>query len=165
MGYLPQYKSDKNSKGDKYSIIDALKAIKVDSSYEHRKYLAETNGIKNYSGSETQNNQLLDLLKKGKLKIYWQILFTPPTEMKHSENPAFTIYFRGYGINNISYNSNNKALLNVGTRNTQWKKAGVWCSTTAYIKQGVLLWGNATTNFCLKGGNSVSNVINNAKVS
>lgn len=50
------------------SIVDALKSINVDSSLTNRKKIASVNGISNYSGTATQNVQLLTLLKQGKLK-------------------------------------------------------------------------------------------------
>lgn len=50
------------------SIVDALKSVGIDSSYAHRKQLAEENGISNYHGSYNQNIKLLNLLKNGKLK-------------------------------------------------------------------------------------------------
>ena len=54
---------------DKYnSIIDALKSINVDSSYDNRKNIAIVNEINNYRGSYEQNIKLLKLLKQGKLK-------------------------------------------------------------------------------------------------
>lgn len=52
------------------SIVDGLKAIKVDSSYENRKKIAKANDISNYEGSGQQNSKMLSLLKKGKLKKY-----------------------------------------------------------------------------------------------
>ena len=50
------------------SIVDALKSIKVDSSFSHRKKIAKANGIKLYLGTAKQNSTLLKLLKEGKLK-------------------------------------------------------------------------------------------------
>ena len=50
------------------SIVDALKTINVDSSYNYRKKLAHKNGINNYRGSYSQNVKMLSLLKEGKLK-------------------------------------------------------------------------------------------------
>lgn len=50
------------------SIVDALKSISVDSSYNHRNELARKNGITDYHGTYEQNIYLLNLLKKGKLK-------------------------------------------------------------------------------------------------
>ena len=49
------------------SLIEALKSIGVDSSYDNRKRIAAVNGISNYSGTADQNTQLLNLLKKGRL--------------------------------------------------------------------------------------------------
>lgn len=58
----------KKYKGGSSSIVDALKAIGVNSSFDYRKKIAKANGIKNYSGTGTQNVEMLSLLKKGKLK-------------------------------------------------------------------------------------------------
>lgn len=54
--------------GDSGSIVTALNAIGVDSSYSNREKIAEKNGISNYSGTAEQNTKLLNLLKQGKLK-------------------------------------------------------------------------------------------------
>ena len=54
--------------GSSVSIVDALKAIGVDSSMNNRKKIAKANGISNYSGTASQNTKLLNLLKQGKLK-------------------------------------------------------------------------------------------------
>ncbi|MDD6387620.1 MAG: lysozyme [Bacilli bacterium] len=59
------YLSNKSYKG--VSLVDALKQIKVDTSFSNRKRLAKNNGISNYSGSYSQNLKLLNLLKQGKL--------------------------------------------------------------------------------------------------
>lgn len=61
-----KYLSNKKYKG--VSIVDALKQINVDSSYNYRLKLAKLNGINNYIGSASQNTKLLELLKLGKLK-------------------------------------------------------------------------------------------------
>lgn len=50
------------------SIVDALKSIKVDSSFSFRKKIAKANNINLYIGSYNQNLKLLNLLKTGKLK-------------------------------------------------------------------------------------------------
>ena len=60
------YLENSSYKGN--SIVDALKQIGIDSSFEHRKKLAEKNNIKNYRGTPEQNTKMLNLLKKGKLK-------------------------------------------------------------------------------------------------
>lgn len=54
--------------GSSSSIVDALKSIGVDSSYDNRAKIAKANGISNYSGTASQNTKLLNLLKQGKLK-------------------------------------------------------------------------------------------------
>lgn len=53
--------------GNSGSIVSALNAISVNSSYVNRKKIAEKNGIKNYKGTEEQNTKMLSLLKNGKL--------------------------------------------------------------------------------------------------
>ena len=50
------------------SIVDGLKGINVDSSYDNRCQIALKNGIENYHGTYNQNVYLLKLLKTGKLK-------------------------------------------------------------------------------------------------
>lgn len=49
------------------SFVDALKYIKVGSSFTHRYKIARGNGIKLYIGSASQNSKLNNLLYKGKL--------------------------------------------------------------------------------------------------
>lgn len=55
--------------GKSTSIVDALKSLKVDSSFSHRKKIAKANGIKNYIGTPKQNLTMLDKLKKGTLIV------------------------------------------------------------------------------------------------
>lgn len=50
------------------SIIDGLKSIGVDSSMSNRKKIASANGIGGYSGTASQNENLLNLARQGKLK-------------------------------------------------------------------------------------------------
>lgn len=59
------YLKNSNYKGT--SIVEALNQIKIDSSYNYRAKLAEKNGISNYTGTASQNTQMLNLLKNGKL--------------------------------------------------------------------------------------------------
>lgn len=61
-GYLgnPNYKHG--------SIVDGLKLIGIDSSFDYRTLLAHANGIDDYHGTYSQNVYLLNLLKQGKLK-------------------------------------------------------------------------------------------------
>ena len=59
--YFPKYT------GSSGSIVDGLRAVGVDSSYSNRSKIAALNGISNYSGTASQNTQMLNLLKQGKL--------------------------------------------------------------------------------------------------
>ena len=61
------YKYFKKYTGNSISIVDALKSIGEDSSFEYRTKIAKVNGISNYYGTSTQNTYLLKLLKEGKL--------------------------------------------------------------------------------------------------
>lgn len=58
--------------GKSTSLVDVLKAMKIDSSFKHRAKLAATNKVVSraalYAGTARQNSIMLDLLKKGKLK-------------------------------------------------------------------------------------------------
>ena len=49
------------------SIVDGLKAIGVDSSYNYRAQIAARNGIGGYVGAPNQNTDMLNLLKRGQL--------------------------------------------------------------------------------------------------
>ncbi len=60
--YYPRYT------GTSGSIVAALNAVGVNSSYTTRKLIAKENGITGYVGSAKQNTQMLTLLKSGKLK-------------------------------------------------------------------------------------------------
>ena len=51
--------------GKSNSIVDALKSLKIDSSFNHRKQIAKANGITLYVGLANQNIKLLTLLKQG----------------------------------------------------------------------------------------------------
>lgn len=60
--YYPKYT------GKSASLVDALKSLKIDSSFSNRKKIAVKNGIKSYLGTAKQNTQMLTLLKQGRLK-------------------------------------------------------------------------------------------------
>ncbi len=64
-GKLAPKKGETKPKGDQKtnSIVDYLKSIKVDSSFANRKKLAAKHGIKNYSGTAKQNEQLLKKMR------------------------------------------------------------------------------------------------------
>lgn len=59
--YYPKYK------GKSKSLVDVLKSLGINSGKNNRKRIAVLNGIKNYSGSASQNTKLLNLLKRGTL--------------------------------------------------------------------------------------------------
>lgn len=59
--YYPRYTGNTNS------IVNALKSVGVNSAFSHRKKIAAKNGIKLYIGTSSQNTQMLNLLKSGKL--------------------------------------------------------------------------------------------------
>lgn len=48
------------------SIVDYLKSVGTDSSFNNRKNIAKQYGISNYKGTAAQNIQLLNIVKKGK---------------------------------------------------------------------------------------------------
>lgn len=60
------YLSNKSYNG--VSIVDALNQIEVDSSFNYRLKLANSNGISNYTGTAEQNTKMLEMLKNGTLK-------------------------------------------------------------------------------------------------
>ena len=61
--YFPKYTGKSNS------IVDALKSLNINSSYNYREKIAKKNNINNYYGTSNQNIKLLSLLKQGKLLI------------------------------------------------------------------------------------------------
>lgn len=60
--YYPKYTGKSNS------LVDALKSLKIDSSFINRGRIAKKNNISLYIGTSKQNNKLFELLKEGKLK-------------------------------------------------------------------------------------------------
>jgi len=54
--------------GSTNSIVDALKAMGVNATYQHRARIAKANGIADYKGTATQNLTMLQWLKAGTLK-------------------------------------------------------------------------------------------------
>lgn len=53
--------------GKSVSLVEALNAIGVNSSFSNRRSIAKANGISLYVGTAKQNTQMLNLLKQGKL--------------------------------------------------------------------------------------------------
>ncbi len=64
--YQSEYYPRASYKG--FSLVDGLKSIGVDSSFNNRTKIANKNDITKYTGSIFQNTKLLNLLKEGKLK-------------------------------------------------------------------------------------------------
>lgn len=60
--YFPKYI------GNSGSIVCAMESLGLNSSYEHRKLIAKSNDIQDYTGTAMQNIYLLNLLKSGMLK-------------------------------------------------------------------------------------------------
>ena len=60
--YFPRYT------GNSTSIIDALNALGIDSSFNHRAQIAAANGIANFTGTAAQNTTMLNLLRAGTLR-------------------------------------------------------------------------------------------------
>lgn len=58
----------KQYNGNSVSIVTALESLGYNSSYAYRAKIAKANGIKAYLGTAKQNTNMLNLLKKGKLK-------------------------------------------------------------------------------------------------
>lgn len=61
----PSYFPIPNYSGD--SLVEALNAVQVNSSFSNRRLIAEVNGVSPYTGTLAQNNVLLNLLRQGRL--------------------------------------------------------------------------------------------------
>ena len=65
------------------------------------KYIASKNGISNYTGTNSQNTKLLNLLKKGKLKDSLEIDYqTTSVSLRRNQCTSITLWTRGfyYGV-------------------------------------------------------------------
>ncbi|HHS7108313.1 TPA: M15 family metallopeptidase, partial [Listeria monocytogenes] len=75
-------KPSANANTNSLGLVDYMNLNKLDSSFANRKKLATSYGIKNYSGTATQNTTLLAKLKAGKLH-------TPASKNTYyTENPG-----------------------------------------------------------------------------
>ena len=81
--YFPKYT------GGSGSIVAALKAIGVDSSYSYRTKIAAVNNITGYKGTAAQNTKMVNLLKQGKL-------INPNGKAAQSTTNGSNIYFKRY---------------------------------------------------------------------
>ena len=57
--YFPVYA------GNSSSIVDALRSLGIDPSYQNRERIAAANGIRNYTGSASENTEMLEKLRAG----------------------------------------------------------------------------------------------------
>lgn len=72
------------------SIVDYLKSVGQDSSYNARKKLAESNGITNYTGTASQNTQLLNTLRSGSsAQTKSNNVAATPATTTNNANPTF----------------------------------------------------------------------------
>src|SRR5690606_20956242 len=61
------------------SVVDYLRSIEQPSSFAHRKKLAQQHGIKNYTGTASQNIKLLNALRGNKTTAKSVKNYTPRT--------------------------------------------------------------------------------------
>lgn len=89
------------------SIVEALQSVKADSTYNYRAKIAAANGISNYSGTASQNTQMLNMLKNGTLKKPTDSDIPVPPVIDYGE----TTYFPACSS---SYKSIVEALTSIG---------------------------------------------------
>lgn len=65
------------------SLVDYLNSKKIDSSFANRSKLATKHGIKNYTGTASQNEKLLSLIKSG--KVDKPVSTSKPVEKENSD--------------------------------------------------------------------------------
>lgn len=90
--YYPQCSSSYSS------IVDALKSIGVDSSYNNRSQIAEKNGISGYSGTSSQNVELLNRLKNGTLYDWTETVtkYNNVTEYQYRDRSKVKVTYYRY---------------------------------------------------------------------
>ncbi len=135
--YYPKYT------GKSGSIVTALKAVGVDSSYSNRAKIAKANGITNYKGTAAQNTTLLNLLKKGKLV---KVGSTAPATPKPEENTE-----SASKVQKLKSVSEMKAAFKKKLGSSAWldqhsskfdQDAGGFCCACAYAAGIYLVTGN-----------------------
>lgn len=82
--------------GSSGSIVTALNAIGVDSSYSNRSKIAAANSIANYRGAADQNVKMLQLLKAGKLIDPAKKAAAESQSSNQTNNQNGTTYFKKY---------------------------------------------------------------------
>lgn len=126
--YYPKYT------GKSGSLVDALKALGIDSSFGNRKSIAALNGYAAYVGSASQNTALLNKLKNGTLvksktsvSSSWSIDMPASVTIEQGKTVSVDIKFCGDGISGFNGDLSNSNV-SVGFSNPSWKPAGQWCS-------------------------------------
>ena len=106
------------------SIVDALKSIGVNSSYNYRGTIAAKNGIDGYRGTPEQNTHMLQLLKSGKL-------LNPREEEEERRNSYFPIPKNYNGCSIVDALKSIGANSNYNYRGTIAAKNGIdgYCGT------------------------------------
>jgi len=125
----PSIAGDNTYTGD--SLVDYLKSINVDSSFENRKILANQNGIGNYTGTANQNIHLLNILRDGN---------TIQTSVQYY--PAFTSTSIVDGLKSINVDSSMANRTAIATKNNIVNYSGTAAQNTQLLKlakQGKLI--------------------------
>lgn len=80
------------------SIVDALRSVGVDSSYSNRSQIAEKNGISGYSGTSSQNIELLNRLKNGTLYDWTETItkYNNVTEYQYRDRSKVNVTYYRY---------------------------------------------------------------------
>ncbi len=100
--YLPRYK------GSSGSIVTALNAVGVQSSYAYRAKIAAANNISNYTGTAAQNIKMLNMLKQGTLKSPEATASkTAPTvsKLSHINSHSANVYPQGAKLMEVKKNN------------------------------------------------------------
>lgn len=155
--YYPKYT------GKSGSLVDALKAVGVDSSFKNRKSIAALNGYTAYVGSASQNTSLLNKLKNGTLiksrtsvSSDWSIDMPASVTIEQGKTASVDIKFCGDGISGFNGDLSNSNV-SAGFSNTSWKPAGQWCSVRLNLAAKSV--GTTTFTFKLSGSKTASRSI------
>ena len=120
--------------GNSGSIVTALNAIGVNSSYSYRKQIAAVNNISNYSGTASQNTTMLNKLKAG-------TLIKPASTSQTASKPTyFKKYTGGSGsivtaLNAIGVNSSYSYRKQIAAANNISNYSGTAAQNTTMLKK------------------------------
>ena len=142
------------------SIVDGLKEIGEDSSYTNRKKIAQLNQIGNpYSGTASQNTEMLNRLKRGVLIKSktpvndWTIELPSTATVTKGKTITITAKFKGSGISSCTLSNGNTAIVSTSL-STEWKPAGQYCTSTITVTAKKA--GTVTLTFTLNGTKTLS---------